>query len=124
MPTALEIKAAKAALLTSVLTLTVTFVGGGIYWQHAGRLEEAKPQAGSEAIVAQGRTFFVKSCAHCHGKDADGGEDAPSLQKITISAAHMTLVIENGIKGDMPSFAKKYSAADIEKIVAYLQTLK
>jgi mono/diheme cytochrome c family protein len=36
----------------------------------------------------------------------------------------MTLVIQSGIKGDMPSFAKKYSDADIQKIVAYLQTLK
>jgi mono/diheme cytochrome c family protein len=85
---------------------------------------ESKAIGRSDAVVAQGRSFFVKSCAHCHGKDADGGEDAPSLQKITISPAHMTLVLQNGIKGDMPSFAKKYSDADIQKIVAYLQTLK
>ena len=124
MLTALEIKAALAAILTSVLVLTVTFVAGGIYRRQSGRLEEAKPLAGSDAIVAQGRVFFVKTCAHCHGNDADGGEDAPSLQKITISPAHMTLVIQSGIKGDMPSFAKKYSGADIQKIVAYLQTLK
>jgi mono/diheme cytochrome c family protein len=124
MLSALEIKAAKIAVLTSVLTLTVTFVVGRIYWQHTGKLEEAKPLTSSEAIVAQGRSFFARSCAHCHGRDADGGEDAPSLQKIRISPAHMTLVIQSGIKGDMPSFAKKYSDADIQKIVAYLQTLK
>jgi len=124
MLTALEIKAAKAAVLTSALALTVTFIAGEIYWQHAGRLEKAEQPAGPLAVVAQGRLFFVKSCAHCHGKDADGGEDAPSLRKMTISAAHMTLVIQSGIKGDMPSFAKKYSEADVAKIVAYLQTLK
>jgi mono/diheme cytochrome c family protein len=124
MPTALEIKAAAVALLTAVLVLAVTFFGGGIYRRQAGRRREAKPAAASAAVAAQGRSFFVKSCAHCHGRDADGGEDAPSLQKLTISPTHMTLVIENGIKDEMPSFAKKYSAADIEKIVAYLQTLK
>ena len=124
MLTALEIKAAKAAVLTSALVLTVTFIAGQIYWQHTGRLEKPEQPPSSSAIVAQGRLFFVKSCAHCHGKDADGGEDAPSLQKMAISAAHMTLVIRSGIKGDMPSFAKKYSEADIAKIVAYLQTLK
>ena len=124
MLTALEIKAAKAAVLTSALALTVTFIGGEIYWQHTGRLGRAKQPATPAAIVAQGRLFFVKSCTHCHGKDADGGEDAPGLQKMTISAAHMTLVIQSGIKGDMPSFAKKYSEADVAKIVAYLQTLK
>jgi mono/diheme cytochrome c family protein len=124
MLTALEVKAAKTAVLTAALALAMTFIAGGIYWQHTGRLERAKQPAGPAAVVAQGRLFFVKSCAHCHGKDADGGEDAPSLQKMTISAAHMTLVIQSGIKGDMPSFAKKYSEADIAKIVAYLQTLK
>jgi mono/diheme cytochrome c family protein len=124
MLTALEIKAAIAAIFTSTLVLTVTFVAGGIYWQHTGKLKQAKPLTGSEAIVAQGRTFFLKSCAHCHGRDADGGEDAPSLQKITISPAHMTLVIQSGIKEEMPSFAKKYSESEIGKIVAYLQTLK
>jgi mono/diheme cytochrome c family protein len=124
MLTALEIGAAKRAVLTSALALTVTFIGGEIYWQHAGRLERAKRPTGPAAVVAEGRLLFLKSCAHCHGKDADGGEDAPGLQKMTISAAHMTLVIQSGIKGDMPSFAKKYSEADVAKIVAYLQTLK
>ena len=124
MLTALEVKGAKTAVLTSALALAVTFIAGEIYWQHTGRLERAKQPAGPAAVVAQGRLFFVKTCAHCHGKDADGGEDAPSLQKMTISAAHMMLVIQSGIKGDMPSFAKKYSEADIAKIVAYLQTLK
>jgi hypothetical protein len=46
MLTALEIKAAQAAVVTAVLVLTVTFVTGNIYWQHAGRLEKAKPLAG------------------------------------------------------------------------------
>jgi mono/diheme cytochrome c family protein len=124
MLTALEIKAAIAAVLTSVFVLTMTFIAGEVYWQSTGKLESGEQPAGPAAVVAQGRLFFAKSCAHCHGQDADGGEDAPSLQKIKISPAHMTLVIQNGIKGDMPSFAKKYSPGDVAKIVAYLQTLK
>jgi hypothetical protein len=34
------------------------------------------------------------------------GEDAPSLQNLQISGAHLTLVIRSGIKGEIPSFAK------------------
>ena len=124
MLNALEIRAAKTAFIASVLILITTFVAGGIYWQHNGRLEKNNPSPEPGALVAKGRSFFLQSCAHCHGEDADGGEDAPSLLKLQISAAHMTLVIQSGIKGDMPSFAKKYSAADIENIVAYLRTLK
>ncbi len=56
--------------------------------------------------------FFFQSCAHCHGQDADGGEDAPSLLKLQISGAHMALVIQSGIKDEMPSFAKKYNEQD------------
>ena len=66
---------------------------------------------------------FFQSCAHCHGQDADGGEDAPSLLKLQISGAHMALVIQSGIKDEMPSFAKKYNEQDTAAIVAYLKTL-
>jgi hypothetical protein len=51
------------------------------------------------------------------------GEDAPSLLKFQISGAHMALVIQSGIKDEMPSFAKKYNAQDTGAIVAYLKTL-
>jgi mono/diheme cytochrome c family protein len=73
--------------------------------------------------AARGRTFFFQSCAHYHGQDADGGEDAPSLLKLQISGAHMALVIQSGIKDEMPSFAKKYNEQDTAAIVAYLKTL-
>src|ERR1700737_1668269 len=99
-----------------LLNVATTFIAGGIYWQHNGRLAENKPLSESDALVVKGRSFFLQSCAHCHGRDADGGEDAPSLLKLQISAAHMTLVIQSGIKGEMPSFAKKYAAADVERV--------
>src|ERR1700758_1864302 len=121
MLNALEIRAAKTAFIASVCLLTTTFIAGGIYWQHNGRKAENKPAP--EALVAKGRSFFLQSCAHCHGRDADGGEDAPSLLKLQISAAHMTLVIQSGIKDEMPSFAKKYNEQDTAAIVAYLKTL-
>src|SRR5271165_3492527 len=40
-------------------------------------------------------------CAHCHGQDADGGEDTSSLLKLQISGAHMALVIQSGIKDEV-----------------------
>ena len=35
----------------------------------------------------------------------------------------MTLVIQSGIKGEMPSFSKKYDAQDTAAIVAYLKSV-
>jgi mono/diheme cytochrome c family protein len=102
-----------------------TFTAGGIY---RNRIEKETGPGNTPLdaanLAARGRSFFFQSCAHCHGQDADGGEDAPSLRKLQISGAHMTLVIQSGIKGEMPSFAKKYSAQDTAAIVAYVKTLQ
>jgi mono/diheme cytochrome c family protein len=105
--------------------LMATFTAGGIYRDHLGRETEArnKPLSAGD-LAAKGRDFFLRSCAQCHGRDADGGEDAPSLLNLQISGAHMTLVIQSGIKGEMPSFSKKYDAQDTAAIVAYLESVK
>ena len=122
--TPLEIKGAVAGVITSVLILVATFTAGGIYRNHIGRGTEAANKPLDVANLAvKGRSFFFQSCAHCHGQDADGGEDAPSLLKLQISGAHMALVIHSGIKDEMPSFAKKYNEQDTAAIVAYLMTL-
>jgi mono/diheme cytochrome c family protein len=120
-----EIKGAVAGIVTSAFILFATFTAGGIY---RNRLErEAGPgnaPLDTANLTARGRSFFFQSCAHCHGQDADGGEDAPSLRKLQISGAHMTLVIQSGIKGEMPSFSKKYGAPETAAIVAYVKTLQ
>jgi mono/diheme cytochrome c family protein len=122
--TPLEIKGAAAAVVTSAVVLGATFTAGGIYRNHLGRETQLgnKPLA-AEDLAAKGRGFFLRSCSQCHGRDADGGEDAPSLLNLQISAAHMTLVIQSGIKGEMPSFSKKYDAQDTAAIVDYLESL-
>ncbi|HEX3445528.1 MAG TPA: hypothetical protein VHS80_12490, partial [Chthoniobacterales bacterium] len=63
---ALELRAAKTAFIASVCLLTTTFIAGGIYRQHTRREAENKPA--SEALVEKGRSFFLQSCAHCHGR--------------------------------------------------------
>ena len=124
MMTPLEIKGAIAAVITSAFILVATFTAGGIYQNHSGReTEPANKPLAAEDLAAKGRGFFLRSCAQCHGRDADGGEEAPSLLKLQISGAHMTLVIQSGIKGEMPTFSKKYNAQDTAAIVAYLKTL-
>src|ERR1700740_571909 len=124
MMTSLEIKGAVAGVITSVLILVVTFTAAGIYRNHIERETESgtKP-LDPAALLARGRSFFFHSCAHWHGQDADGGEDAPSLLKLQISGAHIALLVQSGIKDEMPSFAKKYNEQDTAAIVAYLKTL-
>jgi mono/diheme cytochrome c family protein len=124
MMTPLEIKGAVAGVVTSVLILVATFTAGGIYRNQVGReTESGNKLLDAASLVARGRTYFFQSCAHCHGQDADGGEDAPSFLKLQISGAHIALLIQSGIKDEMPSFAKKYNEQDTAAIVAYLKTL-
>jgi mono/diheme cytochrome c family protein len=121
--TSLEIKGALAAVTTSALLLTGTFTVAGVYRAYRRAGHGAWEPGASQSVTARGRSLFLQSCAHCHGQDADGGEDAPSLRKLQISGSHMTLVIRSGIKGEMQSFSKKYSDQDTAALVAYLKTL-
>ena len=78
-------------------------------------------------LISEGRTRYVQSCAHCHGDDAKGsGEDAdgPDLHALRLSDARIATIIRRGIRGEMPAFAKKYSADDTATLVAYLRTLR
>ncbi|HYY30516.1 MAG TPA: c-type cytochrome [Chthoniobacterales bacterium] len=122
--TVLEIKGALLAVATSLITLIATFTAAGVYRNYfATETQSGNELVKPEKLTAEGRRFFLQSCAHCHGRDADGGEDAPSLLNLQISGAHMALVIQSGIKGEMPSFAKKYGEPETVALVAYLKTL-
>jgi mono/diheme cytochrome c family protein len=74
-------------------------------------------------LVAQGRQLFVKSCAHCHGLDARG-DDGPDLHALWVSDRRIATVVHDGIKGEMPSFAKKHDSAQIALLVAYVRSLQ
>jgi mono/diheme cytochrome c family protein len=72
--------------------------------------------------AAQGRHLFLMNCAHFHGDDARG-EEGPDLHNLHRSDARIHDVISAGIKGEMPSFAKKLGDPDVGHLIAYLRTL-
>ena len=63
------------------------------------------------------------NCAHCHGDDAHGDE-GPDLYNLRKSDARIHQVITAGVKGEMPSFAKKLGDPEIRLLTAYLRTLR
>lgn len=73
-------------------------------------------------LVVEGRRLFLASCAHCHGEDARG-DDGPDLHGLEAGDRRIATVITRGIKGEMPSFAKKHGEADIAALIAYLRSL-
>ncbi|HEX3799856.1 MAG TPA: cytochrome c [Verrucomicrobiae bacterium] len=71
----------------------------------------------------QGYKLFMLNCAHCHGTDARGDE-GPDLHGVLKSDQRLTNIIQNGIKGEMPKFGAKLSAADTQALIAFIRTLK
>ena len=89
------------------------------------RAQSSSPQA-AVALSEEGQkghSLFDRNCAHCHGDDARGDE-GPNLYNLRKSDARITAIVKGGIKGEMPSFAKKFNDGDIQALIAYLRTLK
>ena len=51
-------------------------------------------------------------------------QQGPDLHNLAISNARIAAQIRNGVKGEMPSFEKKYDAQQIAALVSYLRTLR
>jgi len=81
------------------------------------------PSPTSPELVKQGRTLFLNNCAHCHGIDATGDE-GPDLHGLEVSDRYIANMITHGIKGEMPSFAKKLHHDEITRLTAYLHSLE
>ncbi len=75
------------------------------------------------AQLARGRRLFLGSCAHCHGADASGDE-GPDLHGVEVSDRYIANTITRGIRGEMPSFAKKLGRPDVADLTAYLRSLR
>ena len=119
----------------SVLALTAAFLSLGSAWLLAEAIllmPGAALSGPADAptvevstvpeVVHEGADHFAMSCSECHGDDAHGDE-GPDLHNLAISNARIARTIHNGIKGEMPTFAKKYNDAQIAAIVSYLRTL-
>lgn len=88
----------------------------------------AQHEAGPAATGPEsGTNLFRRNCSSCHGKGGEGGR-APSLTgslRIGDSDADMIRVIAGGIPGtEMPSYEARLGRPKIERIVAYLRTVK
>ena len=102
-----------------ILFLVLTMVAVGLVNSSAGD----KPTGGASTPVQTGRTLFLKNCAHCHADDATGDE-GPDLHGLIKSDDWIARRIRNGVKGEMTAFGEKFSAQDVNALIAYLRTLK
>jgi mono/diheme cytochrome c family protein len=123
-----EGKALVIAITTSTVTLLGTFGLAAMMRSQQPKTIASPigaPRADSHPsmeLAAAGRHLFLMNCAHCHGDDARGDE-GPDLHDLHKSDSRIHQVITAGIKGEMPSFAKKLNDSDVRALTAYLRTL-
>jgi mono/diheme cytochrome c family protein len=94
-----------------------------IVWVSCAHYEAGDPPARQTAGLPNGRTLFLKNCAHCHGADAHGDE-GPDLHHLDWTDEQIVTRIRNGKAGQMTSFAGKLQPPEINSLVAYVRSLK
>ncbi len=83
--------------------------------------------AASEAVSP--RSLFVQNCARCHGSNGKAQTalgkrlEADDLTTSDADRAKIIRTVTNG-RGDMPSFRKKLSKAQIASIAGYVSSLR
>lgn len=118
------------AYLVGMFIASALMLGAG-YWGgemllHAEPENSATVSALSRnepSAVMRGHDLFLKNCAHCHGDDARGTDEAPDLTKFHKSEARIASVVKNGIKGEMPRFDQKLTDADVKMLIRFIRSL-
>jgi len=84
------------------------------------------PYAGNPEAIQAGRKLFARHCASCHGADAKGYEDAPSLYSPEVQnstpGAKFWFLKNGNLRGGMPAWSK-LPDQQLWQLVTFLQSL-
>ncbi len=113
----------EARLLSLILRVGLLLaIGGQFLWSF-------RPAASAQLTVqaAEGEVLFQASCSTCHGVNAEGTPNGPSLQGVGPAAVDFMLTsgrMPLAAPGDQPNRqAPRFRPAQIDAIVAYVATI-
>jgi len=112
-----------AILLLLLLGLVAT---GGLYSLLAPKPAHAATATADD--VNAGKTLFLANCATCHGRNAEGGKDGPSLAGVGAAAVDFQVgtgrmpLAGPGVQA-APSKKIKFTDAQIASLAAYVASL-
>jgi len=111
---------------TMLLLLALAATGGA--YAVVSPATQAEAGAGvSAAVVDEGRALFLKNCASCHGLNAEGGSDGPSL--VGVGAASVDFQVETGrmpavqLGAQVQKKSNQFSQEEIAAMAAYIASL-
>lgn len=128
-----ELKGLGAGLIAGLFVVGASFGVSAIvtHWQPTKPDQNSQPApkssgktaVASTQLVAMGGGLYLQACARCHGQKAEGVR-GPSLRGLSDPDAKIARNIANGFSGQMPAYKSRYNAAQIQALVAYIQSLK
>ena len=112
----------KLGVVTGILIIGAFFAFSG-----SAQTSLSSGKNASKGKPVSPRSLFVQNCARCHGAN---GKAQTALGKTLeaddisggLSTAKIIRTVKSG-RGDMPSFRKKLTAAQIKSIAAYVHSL-
>jgi quinol---cytochrome-c reductase cytochrome c subunit len=112
----------------AVLLLGLLVIGGAYAAiTGPGSASAATPGAPSPADVAAGQALFARNCSSCHGMNAEGTSNGPSL--IGVGAAAVDFQVSTGrmpgkdLGPEMPRKPVTFTPAQIHQLSAYIASL-
>jgi mono/diheme cytochrome c family protein len=115
------------------IVFVLAFVLTSTVFLYSNYAHTATPSAaaGETGTLVSPRSLYVSNCARCHGSDGRAqtrlgrkleADDLTTSHVKGMDRARVIRMITNG-KGDMPSFKRKLTAAQISSIAEYIRSL-
>jgi ubiquinol-cytochrome c reductase cytochrome c subunit len=121
------IRMARPRRLPTVFLLLLALVGLAVLWAAFAPKSSAAESEDPNVAVREGRALFLVGCASCHGLDAQGGNQAPSL--IGVGAAAVDFQVGTG-RMPLPAPGAQaerrnplYDETQIRQLSAYISSL-
>lgn len=121
-------KRGRRGRLASIALVAVgLFATGGAYAAFNATTATASEDLSSPTVIKQGEKLFAANCATCHGQQAQGTENGPSL--IGVGAASVDFQVSTGrmpmeMNGPQaPSKPVQFTDAQVQALAAYVASL-
>jgi ubiquinol-cytochrome c reductase cytochrome c subunit len=114
--------------LAPVVLLLVALVSTGTAYAALAPTPQARAATGaSSATIEQGRQLFLRNCSSCHGLNAEGTTDGPTL--VGVGAASVDFQVETGrmpavqLGEQVEEKPNQFTAEQIAALAAYIGSL-
>lgn len=122
-----KIRRRRPLAATLVIAAGLAISGGGYAAASAAIKAESASSAYTAEQVSEGKKLFLANCASCHGKNAEGTQNAPSL--IGVGAASVDFQVSTGRMPDqasgpqLPVKEPQFTEEQTELLAAYVASL-